>query len=231
MLDFLHWSVFSSLFFLVLFGSQCFLVLKWLPVMQTEFQTELPFIWTWDRKAQSSFRLCLLGFLCVPLILFVFEFLSHRQAHLSPVWVLMPVIAALCYFDSVSLFLPDALNALAASVTLCIFVTKNSALLSIQGVGLNLILLLFLFLIMKLYSQIREKDGMGFGDIKLLLWMSFWLSAYSLVWMFIAASVLALMARGFERWIWMKKKSPNEEAFAFGPWLLMAFVWLVLIEN
>lgn len=76
-----------------------------------------------------------------------------------------------------------------------------------------------LWLLAKTYQLIRKRDGVGFGDVKLLAAIGAWLGPAPLPWIMFLASILVVIfhALGFI----FARKTIRQEEFAFGPWIVI----------
>ena len=225
-----------------------------LPFLQQEYGQELDYLWELDTKSRKLLAvtgLFFLVFLLVPSSFF-FVFPDVANSFIRPpqgLWSLFPCLVVLCYFDTVSKYLPDEVQWMAGLASL-------AQVLLLSGGGerwldmiLNFGFLSMIFLLTFLYAKVRNQDGLGLGDLKLLLWMGMWLSWKSLFSVFVVACIAALLIRasqGLEDWIAERNRKmrlrshelssnnvkettvadPSDSEFAFGPWILVAFVWV-----
>ena len=93
---------------------------------------------------------------------------------------------------------------------------------------INLFFVIFLFLTGLLYEKIRGLEGLGMGDIKLLIWMSVVLSDY-FVYGFLIGILGALCIQLLIAI--MKRKSTLGNAFALGPYLVFGMVIIRIFEQ
>lgn len=105
-----------------------------------------------------------------------------------------------------------------------IFWTKSHSFLDVaQQAGLGLLIVVGLWAFAKLYGIIRRRSAMGFGDFKMLAWMCVLFGARVHGLIFIAS----IAALAFQIPIYLVKKTGRDIPFAFGPYLVVAFVILL----
>ncbi|SMN11386.1 Leader peptidase (Prepilin peptidase) / N-methyltransferase [uncultured Candidatus Thioglobus sp.] len=80
---------------------------------------------------------------------------------------------------------------------------------------------LFLWSIYWLFKLIRHKEGMGYGDFKLLAVLGAWFGWQALAFIVLASSILGII------WQIISKRNKNQP-FAFGPMLILAALFYVL---
>jgi len=100
-----------------------------------------------------------------------------------------------------------------------VFVTPEQAILgAIMGYGI-------LWIITNLYKLIRKKDGMGYGDLKLLAMIGAWVGPVSVMNILILGSFLGLIVAVI---LLIMKKTTTKKPLAFGPYLAISG-WLTLL--
>ena len=85
-----------------------------------------------------------------------------------------------------------------------------------------------LWILAKVYFLIRQRDGLGMGDLKLLAAMGAWSGAGVLPRVVFVAALLAILAVVARRLLAAHRLSLQEE-LPFGPWLILAYM-LVLTQ-
>ena len=134
-------------------------------------------------------------------------------------WTLL----ALALIDARHLYLPDGLNLPLIPAGLLVAWTINPAELPTHAAGAAAGFLLFAAL-REGYRRLRDREGIGLGDAKLLAGAGAWLSWQGLPSVIIVASGAALLAylarSGFAG------RSLKDQEMAFGPFIAGAF-WLV----
>lgn len=136
------------------------------------------------------------------------------------VLLLVPLLSALWHIDERSYLLPDAL------VTGVVLLGLAYA--YIEGaLALRLIFAVCMYGVLYglcgVYERFSSKPSMGKGDIKLIAAFCLWIGlAYFLSFMFVA-TVLLLAAALFQ--------SEKKESHAFGPFLMMAGILMLVLES
>lgn len=150
----------------------------------------------------------------VYLSLFVFALFGpsfQTAAFLMLTWLLI----ALAVIDLEHYLLPDALIYCGLWLGLwCstrgLFVLPADAIIgAITGY-------LFLWILAKLYQLVRRKEGMGYGDCKMLALFGAWVGPFSLLNVILIASILALIVSLI---LMALKKLSFEKPIPFGPFL------------
>ncbi len=149
---------------------------------------------------------------------------QHFGVSIATVWalVLTWVLIALTGIDFDTQLLPDRLTLPLAALGLLvnskdIFTTPASA---IWGYGLGF---LMLWVVYKLFKWVTGKEGMGYGDFKLLAALGAWLGAAMLPLIVLLSSLVGAVV-GLVLLAVYKKNLP----FAFGPYLAIAG-WISLL--
>ena len=83
-----------------------------------------------------------------------------------------------------------------------------------------------LWLLAHLYRLLRGRDGLGFGDLKLLAAMGAWSGAWVLPSVVFVASLLGLVGVLSARFVRRRRRDGHEwhAEFPFGPWLIAAYM-------
>ncbi len=87
---------------------------------------------------------------------------------------------------------------------------------------------LFLWSIFWIFKLIAKKDGLGYGDFKLLAMIGAWLGLYSLPFILLSSSLLAIV--GIVTLSFLKKIPLKNTPFAFGPYLVIAGFGYFMIQ-
>ena len=137
--------------------------------------------------------------------------------------VLTWVLIALTFIDLDTLLLPDRLTLPLAALGLMVnsFSIYTSASAAIWG---YIIGFLCLWVVYYLFKLITGKEGMGYGDFKLLAALGAWMGPLMLPLIILLSSVLGVIAG-----IFLIKKHGRNQPFAFGPYIAIAgwiaFLW------
>jgi prepilin signal peptidase PulO-like enzyme (type II secretory pathway) len=160
-----------------------------------------------------------------------FFYTSRVSVAMIPVYALLAAsLHAVCRVDLLFHIIPDRFQitglistALLAGYLITTRATPAALVLITILSGLSLPLLLMLG--NYLFTKLRSIDGLGFGDVKLLAWLSLISGIYTYR-LILFAAVLSL--------VWMLPKLVNKKlglqaGFAFGPYIVWGFVlesWL-----
>ena len=140
--------------------------------------------------------------------------------------LLTPIYISICYFDLKLRIIPDRFHFFAI-ITMCAYYLLFSDEFLISTFDIICILFIFLFLGLSnfLYKKFRKKEGVGFGDIKLLFWMSFLLKSDILLIIFVS-SFLAVLVQGL-KFVIVKAYSKN---FPFAPYIIASMYCYYLLK-
>ena len=147
--------------------------------------------------------------------------------------LLIFVLAYLAYIDLRTFRLPDLITLPLIFLGLCFNSFSNLQFVSPQESILGALLsYLFLWLMNRVYRYIRQQDGIGMGDAKLLAALGAWLGWSALPSILLIASLTGLVG-GI---IWLKWRNFQfQQAFPFGPFLVIAgiieLLWPQLIQT
>lgn len=75
-----------------------------------------------------------------------------------------------------------------------------------------------LWLLAKTYQLIRRREGVGFGDLKLLAAIGAWLGPAPLPWIMFLASLMVVTFHALR--FLLKHRGMMKQEFAFGPWIV-----------
>lgn len=151
--------------------------------------------------------------------------LTYGATLLAGCWIVFGGgLVALAVIDARTKFLPDALTLplMWLGIAMQLFTQTHTIGLeaSVWGVIAGYVPL---WLLAHAYRLLRGRDGLGFGDLKLLAAMGAWSGAWVLPDVVFLASVLALAAVLLMRVI--RKMSGDWHAeFPFGPWIIAAYM-------
>lgn len=81
----------------------------------------------------------------------------------------------------------------------------------------------FFYLIYILFLKVKKKEGMGFGDVRIMGMLGIYIGVEKLIIMLLIASLMALIVGGI---LYMVRK--KSEAYPFGPWLCGATMIMLL---
>lgn len=136
-------------------------------------------------------------------------------------------LIVLCFIDFTHKILPDTITlsvlwlGLLAS-TSNIFISPSSAIIGALSGYLSL------WLIGQAYQLLRKKEGIGYGDYKMLAMIGAWTGAMALLNVILIAAFLALFIAGIT-FIFEKKRTLQKQ-IPFGPFLAVG-AWLTLFYN
>ena len=87
---------------------------------------------------------------------------------------------------------------------------------------------LIIWLIIFAYKKIRNKDGMGLGDAKLLSAIGFWFGWYSIPFVLFLSSIIAL---GIALPSLIKKSKSLSSQIPFGPYIILGITLYIFIKH
>ncbi len=79
-----------------------------------------------------------------------------------------------------------------------------------------------LWLLAQAYRQLRKREGLGFGDLKLLAALGAWLGPLPLPWILFVASALSLFPVALQAI--RGRKGLMQQEYPFGPWIVLGAV-------
>ena len=160
----------------------------------------------------------LLTMICSLIVVAVFGASMQMLCALVLTWSLI----ALTFIDFDYLLLPDRITLPLAALGLVInsFSIFSSATLAIWGYIIGFLCLWVIYYVFKLLTG---KEGMGYGDFKLLAALGAWMGPMMLPLIVLLSSILGVMI-GL---ILIKKRGQNQP-FAFGPYIAIAG-WIALL--
>ena len=146
--------------------------------------------------------------------------------HIIYLSIFIIIILLLAYIDAKTLYLPNVLTLSLWALGLAInnnaiFIPIKTALLS------SLLCFTYLYCITLVYKKIRNKDGLGGGDIKLLAAFSAWFGFYPTLLCIIIACLFAIPIRIF---CYLKRgRKALISHFAFGPYLISGMLVFIFL--
>jgi leader peptidase (prepilin peptidase) / N-methyltransferase len=146
--------------------------------------------------------------------------------------LLIFVLAYLAYVDLRTFRLPDLITLPIIFVGLCFNGFSGLQFVDAQESILGaLIGYLLLWLLNRIYRYIRQQDGIGMGDAKLLAGLGAWLGWHALPGILFIASVCGII--GGILWLRLNKQKQGSP-FPFGPFLIFAgiieLLWPQLLQ-
>lgn len=160
----------------------------------------------------------LLSMLCSCIVLMVFGPTITMLCAL----ILTYALIALSFIDLDQQLLPDRLTLPLAALGLAInsFSIFSSPVLAIWG---YIIGFLSLWIIYYLFKLCTGKEGMGYGDFKLLAALGAWMGPMLLLLIVLLSSILGALVG-----LYLIKRDQQKTSFAFGPYLAIAG-WIALL--
>ena len=162
-------------------------------------------------------------------LLAAWSIMTYGMTLLGGCWIIFGVgLVALAIIDARTKFLPDALTLplMWLGITMQLFPQTRTIGLeaSVWGAIAGYVPL---WLLAHAYRLLRGRDGLGFGDLKLLAAMGTWSGALILPSVIFLASLLALSGILIARWL---RKAPGDwhAEFPFGPWIIAAYMICLL---
>jgi len=157
--------------------------------------------------------------------LFVWSLLTHTDWPAALAWSgFAAALLALAVIDARTTWLPDAITqpltwgGLIAAALNWTPVSLHAALAGAVGGYL------FLWLVYWVFKLLTGKEGMGYGDFKLLAALGAWFGWQLLLAIVLIASVSSLVVALLLMW---RKQLPENRQIAFGPFLALAGAWLL----
>jgi leader peptidase (prepilin peptidase)/N-methyltransferase len=147
--------------------------------------------------------------------------------------LLILVLAYLAYIDLRTFRLPDLITLPLILIGICFNGFSNLPFVGPQESILGALLgYLFLWLLNRVYRYIRQQDGIGMGDAKLLAGLGAWLGWHALPGILFIASTLGII--GGILWLRLNKQK-HGSPFPFGPFLVFAgiieLLWPQLLQH
>ena len=157
--------------------------------------------------------------------LFVWSLLTHASWASALAWAgFAAALLALAVIDARTTWLPDAITQpltwgglIAAGMGWSQVPLPAALAGAVAGY-------LFLWSVYWAFRLLSGKEGMGYGDFKLLAALGAWFGVQSLLAVVLIASISALVVALAQMW---RKQLPENRQIAFGPFLALAGAWLL----
>lgn len=140
------------------------------------------------------------------------------------IWIFTCCLIVLSVIDLQHQLLPDILTLSMLWLGL-ISSTKIGFISPVSAIQGAVIGYLFLWVIAQLYQLLRKKEGIGYGDCKMLAMFGAWVGTAALFNIVLLASVLALITNVY--WL-IRRKITMDQPVPFGPYLALSG-WVTLI--
>lgn len=159
--------------------------------------------------------------------LFVWSLLTHASWAAALAWAgFAAALLALAVIDARTTWLPDTLTQpLTWGGLIAAGMGWSSVSLQLALAG-AVVGYLFLWSVYWAFRLLTGKEGMGYGDFKLLAALGAWFGVQSLLAVVLIASVSALVVAGVQMW---RKQLPENRQIPFGPFLAFAGAWLLFV--
>ena len=141
----------------------------------------------------------------------LFMFKKEYEVYL----LLVPVCLSISYFDYKLLLIPDRFHVLSLVIIISIYWLTGAYSFSYFDSVVFLGMLLALMVSRILYRKIRKKDGLGMGDVKLIVWVSL-LVKYNILSLIVFSCFTAVLFQLFKKII----NNSGASFFPFAPYLL-----------
>lgn len=159
--------------------------------------------------------------------LFTWAFMHHGWGAQALVWAsFAAALLALACIDADTTLLPDAITQpliwsglLASSLQL----TGLPLAQSLWGATAGY---LFLWTVYWLFKIVTGKEGMGYGDFKLLAALGAWLGWPALLSLVLIASLTGVLGG---LWLRLRQQLPEGGYIPFGPFLVLAGLWVMIL--
>lgn len=137
---------------------------------------------------------------------------------------LSAMLVALAWIDFESTLLPDVLTQplVWAGLLVNLFGTFTTLPMAVIGAVAGYV---FLWLIFHLFRLLTGREGMGYGDFKLLAALGAWFGAESLPMLLLAASVVGVVIGGA---LTLSGRASRGQPLPFGPYLALAGIVMLL---
>lgn len=158
--------------------------------------------------------------------LFVWIFMSHGFGIEAWVWSgFAAALVALAAIDADTTLLPDVITQpliWAGLLASSLHLTGSALHTSLWGAVAGY---LFLWSVDWLFKLVTSKEGMGQGDFKLLAALGAWLGWPALLSLVLIASITGAL---LGLWLRLRKKLAKEDYIPFGPFLVLAGLWVMV---
>lgn len=228
----IHEQIIIIFFFFVISAfSSFFIFLISIRIAKEESEDSPPFDLKEDISALFNNKLFFISGLWAIFILLVYFYLAlglSAQAFSKSIFFI--VLIALSFIDYYTRYLPNFLTI--PLVWMGLFVQLFA---STRTVGAELAIVgaiagyLPLWIFAYIYRFLRGRDGMGFGDFKLLAAIGAWLGPYPIPWIILLASLLGSVFQLSK--LLVQRQSTLHQYFPFGPWIVLATVIIYLFKH
>ncbi len=158
--------------------------------------------------------------------LFVWIFMRHGFGIEAWVWSgFAAALVALAAIDADTTLLPDVITQpliWAGLLASSLHLTGSALHTSLWGAVAGY---LFLWSVDWLFKLVTSKEGMGQGDFKLLAALGAWLGWPALLSLVLIASITGAL---LGLWLRLRKKLAKEDYIPFGPFLVLAGLWVMV---
>jgi leader peptidase (prepilin peptidase) / N-methyltransferase len=133
-------------------------------------------------------------------------------------FLLIPICLSICYFDYKLYIIPDRFHVFSVVLITSVYFFDSSIFnYHIYEIVMVAFVLLFICLSRYIYKKIRKNEGLGFGDVKLLFWMSILIKSDILI-VFFIATLFAVVVQVFKK----ITQKDSYKSFPFAPYLLLS---------
>ena len=181
-----------------------------------------------DEAVVSHRMRALLFFITVFLPVLFLPILGWKSSYQFYI-LLIPIIISIAYFDIKFQVIPDRFHFMAVAVILLQFFNQGASYryTDLLSLAIGYIFVCLLVFSNFIYSKLRKQHGIGWGDIKLLAWMTLILKEAVIV-VFFVSIVLGLCVQLLKKIV--RKKHSLKDYFAFGPYLMTILLFVLLLS-
>lgn len=125
--------------------------------------------------------------------------------------------------------IPDWLNAAIAVLGLARIVILEDWVLALSTAAEGILTGAIVWLLRWLYFRLRQRQGLGLGDVKLLAASAIWVGIAGIPMLLLVASLTALVAAGFLHLA--GEKMTRQTALPFGPFLALGLLATLALQE